>query len=73
MRHKVTSKTASSDGRNAVVVYLGRLLGVIVTTATIAVGLHLDDTSVGWLVSCIVGGLAGLLVYCIVIKVYWRD
>lgn len=74
MRRKATRKTGSSSGRNALVFYLARLLGVLVTTAVIVVlGLAIGYTSAEKLVVWIVGGVAGLVAYWVVIKLYWRD
>jgi len=73
MRGKITSKTGSSSGRNAVVFYLARLLGVAVTGVTIVTGLLFFDTSFGRVASFVIGGISGLAAYCLVIKVYWRD
>ena len=74
MQHKATSKTGPFGGRNAFVFYLARLLGVVVTTAAIVVlGLTIGDTPAEKLVVWIVGGVAGLVAYGIVVKVYWRD
>jgi hypothetical protein len=61
-------------GRNALVQLLARLVGLFVMGATIVpLAWAFGDTPTARLVWCIIGGGAGLVVYGVVIKVYWRD
>jgi hypothetical protein len=71
MRKRATA--GASNGRNAIVLQVAKLAGVLVAGVVIAVGFALSESSIGQ-VSAIVSGLAiSSLAYYAVVKIYWRD
>ncbi len=69
---KKRATARASDGRNAIVLQLAKLVGVLVATVVMVIGFALSESSVGQ-VSAMVGGLVtGLLAYYTVIKILWR-
>jgi hypothetical protein len=67
------SKPGASSGRNALVLQLAQLAGVLVTTLVIALGYIFSESSVGQGWATVAGFATGPIAYYAVVKLFWRD